>query len=316
MVDRDRHHPSIVIWSIANESWGYDLVGNAEHRSWLHDIYLQMKATVTGPAHRRQLSAEPELPYRDRHRVTISMGPRSGKCLERGFSLSRSVRRPVRLHLQRVHEHQPRSPNLRGVGVRRAGGSSGRTWKATSRGGSRRAQEWADGAAYVHALNNGSPRHLDKVFDSWAPVRRDPVLPGHVASDRGRCREAWVAGYVLTGAERRPWGGERFVRTWRADPQVHRPVGGAQPAARGRSRRSICIGDLGDGHHRVEPPSSMTASPEPWLGSIVGPRRDRPVQAHDRSAREGEHLALSPFTVSATCDGIPSLVNLEVLASQ
>ena len=27
MIERDRHHPSVVIWGIANEAWGYDLAG-------------------------------------------------------------------------------------------------------------------------------------------------------------------------------------------------------------------------------------------------------------------------------------------------
>ncbi len=35
MVERDCNHPSIVIWTIVNESWGIDLAGDGEHRRWL-----------------------------------------------------------------------------------------------------------------------------------------------------------------------------------------------------------------------------------------------------------------------------------------
>jgi hypothetical protein len=37
MIERDRNHPSIVAWTIMNESWGIDLVGDAAQRSWLDE---------------------------------------------------------------------------------------------------------------------------------------------------------------------------------------------------------------------------------------------------------------------------------------
>lgn len=42
MVARDGNHPSIIIWTIINESWGVDLT-NPEHRAWLRDTYNWMK---------------------------------------------------------------------------------------------------------------------------------------------------------------------------------------------------------------------------------------------------------------------------------
>ena len=43
MVERDWNHPSIIIWTIANENWGLDLAVNAGHRAWLADLYGRLK---------------------------------------------------------------------------------------------------------------------------------------------------------------------------------------------------------------------------------------------------------------------------------
>jgi hypothetical protein len=43
MVERDANHPSIVAWTIVNEDWGTDLVGEAEHRRWLQETYRWAK---------------------------------------------------------------------------------------------------------------------------------------------------------------------------------------------------------------------------------------------------------------------------------
>jgi hypothetical protein len=42
MVQRDWNHPSIIIWTIVNESWGVDLT-NPEHRAWLAETYHALK---------------------------------------------------------------------------------------------------------------------------------------------------------------------------------------------------------------------------------------------------------------------------------
>jgi hypothetical protein len=44
IVDRDRHHPSIIIWTVINENWGIDLVHDAEHREWLKRTYRWLKS--------------------------------------------------------------------------------------------------------------------------------------------------------------------------------------------------------------------------------------------------------------------------------
>jgi hypothetical protein len=43
MVERDFNRPSIVIWTIVNESWGIDLAGDAEHRAWLAETWSWAK---------------------------------------------------------------------------------------------------------------------------------------------------------------------------------------------------------------------------------------------------------------------------------
>jgi hypothetical protein len=44
MLARDSHHPSLVIWTIVNESWGLDLVSDERQRAWLKDTYHWLKA--------------------------------------------------------------------------------------------------------------------------------------------------------------------------------------------------------------------------------------------------------------------------------
>jgi hypothetical protein len=44
MLCRDGHHPSIAIWTLVNEDWGTDLVGDSEHRIWLREMYHWLKA--------------------------------------------------------------------------------------------------------------------------------------------------------------------------------------------------------------------------------------------------------------------------------
>lgn len=44
IVDRDGHHPSIIIWTIINENWGVDLVHDADHRDWLKRTYHWLKS--------------------------------------------------------------------------------------------------------------------------------------------------------------------------------------------------------------------------------------------------------------------------------
>jgi Glycosyl hydrolases family 2, TIM barrel domain/Glycosyl hydrolases family 2, sugar binding domain/Glycosyl hydrolases family 2 len=42
-IRRDSNHPCIAIWTIVNESWGVDLVGDPDHRRWLREMYDWVK---------------------------------------------------------------------------------------------------------------------------------------------------------------------------------------------------------------------------------------------------------------------------------
>lgn len=43
ILERDGHHPSIIAWTIVNESWGMDLTGDARQRAWLKETYRWLK---------------------------------------------------------------------------------------------------------------------------------------------------------------------------------------------------------------------------------------------------------------------------------
>ncbi|MGP6170974.1 glycoside hydrolase family 2 protein [Microbacterium sp. A204] len=47
LIDRDGHHPSIVIWTIMNESWGIDLA-SATQRAWLRDVFDDIEQYAAG----------------------------------------------------------------------------------------------------------------------------------------------------------------------------------------------------------------------------------------------------------------------------
>lgn len=44
MIDRDWNHPSVIIWTLVNESWGVELGVNPAHRKWLAEMYDYVKA--------------------------------------------------------------------------------------------------------------------------------------------------------------------------------------------------------------------------------------------------------------------------------
>lgn len=44
ILERDGHHPSIIVWTIINEDWGTDLVNEPSHRAWLKETFRWLKA--------------------------------------------------------------------------------------------------------------------------------------------------------------------------------------------------------------------------------------------------------------------------------
>ncbi|MGM7697586.1 glycoside hydrolase family 2 protein [Microbacterium sp. A84] len=47
LIDEDGHHPSIVIWTIMNESWGIDLA-SATQRAWLREVFDDIEQHAAG----------------------------------------------------------------------------------------------------------------------------------------------------------------------------------------------------------------------------------------------------------------------------
>ncbi|HTE20661.1 MAG TPA: glycoside hydrolase family 2 TIM barrel-domain containing protein [Armatimonadota bacterium] len=48
MIERDYNHPSTIIWTIINESWGADLIGKEYDRRWLKQMYHYVKRLDPG----------------------------------------------------------------------------------------------------------------------------------------------------------------------------------------------------------------------------------------------------------------------------
>ncbi|RZI85225.1 MAG: glycoside hydrolase family 2, partial [Microbacterium sp.] len=47
LIERDGHHPSIVVWTVMNESWGIDLA-DADQRAWLRDVFDDVEQHAAG----------------------------------------------------------------------------------------------------------------------------------------------------------------------------------------------------------------------------------------------------------------------------
>ena len=315
MVDRDRHHPSIVIWGIANEAWGYDLIGNADHRSWLREIYLRMKATVTdrlivdnspcSPNFHIETDIEdyhfyaviPEM--RDRwDRFLAAFADRSDFTFSPHGDARRTGSEPLV-----VSEFGawglPDLSDLEGDEP---------WWFETG-------QEWAGGAAYVHgAQQRFSLWHLDKVFDNWGRLcletqrRQFETMQHQIETMRLRPE---IAGYVLTELSDVHWEANGlYDMAGRPRSFTDRLAAlNLSPALIAQVDRSaIWENDTA----RVE--LTVINDGEPRAAARIDCR----VQGETGRSRRtvdplgrGEHRTLSPVTVSAACDGIPSLVNLE-----
>ncbi|MBT8239889.1 MAG: hypothetical protein KJN63_01525, partial [Acidimicrobiia bacterium] len=202
MVERDRHHPSVVVWGIANEAWGFDLIGNAEHRSWLQQLYHWMKATVSDRLIVDNSPCTPnfhiETDIEDYHFYAVipEMRERWDRFLtaftdraDFTFSPNGDAHRTGSEPLIVSEFGAWGLPDLSHLEDREP-------WWFES------GQEWADGGAYVH----GAPErfalwHLDKVFGDWKGLcrstqRRQFETPQYQIETM-RLRPE-IAGYVLT----------------------------------------------------------------------------------------------------------------------
>ncbi len=201
MVARDRHHPSIVIWTIVNEDWGFDLVGQPEHRAWLRQLFREVKATVDDRLIVDNSPCAPnfhvETDIEDYHFYAVipEMRERWDRFLDSfvardGFTFSPDVEHPPVDRPLVVSEFGAWGlPDLSDL-------EDDEPWWFES------GQEWADGAAYVHgAQQRYALWHLDTVFGSWNNLcletqrRQFETLRYQIESMRLRPE---IAGYVLT----------------------------------------------------------------------------------------------------------------------
>ncbi len=203
VVRRDNHHPSLMIWSVINESWGFDLTDNPTHRQTLVDLVRRLRKLDPQRLVVDNSPCEPNFHIETdiddyhfyalmpemRHRWDQFIDAFSGRP---GFTFSphgdgqRSGTEPLVVsefgtwglpELSWVdHDNEP-------------------WWFETG-------QEWAGGAAYVHGYRERFALwHLSGVFRTWANLSRQTQRRQFDSMryqvDSMRLRPA-LAGYVLT----------------------------------------------------------------------------------------------------------------------
>jgi len=205
MVERDRHHPSIIAWTIVNESWGVDLVHDATHRAWLRETYHRLKEI--DPA-RLVVDNSPCWPnfhiqtdLNDYHQYRTIPDHR---CQWDEFVTTFASRPPWTFspHTDAINSGQEplivsEFGNWGLPDADRLVDSDGRDpwWFETG-------YEWKEGAAYPHGVRERfHALHLDQVFGSWRAFveatqwHQYAALKYEIESIR-HCPE--IAGYVIT----------------------------------------------------------------------------------------------------------------------
>ncbi len=205
VIARDHHHPSIVVWGIANEAWGFDLVGSAEHRAWLNQLYHRAKAEapdrliVDNSPCTPNFHVETDIEDYHFYAVIPEMRERWDDFLEAftgradfTFSPHGDARRTGTEPLVVSEFGAWGLPDLSDL-IDEAGREP---WWFES------GHEWAGGAAYVHGfVQRYELWHLDKVFGSWRKLcdetqrRQFETLRYQIETMRARPE---IAGYVLT----------------------------------------------------------------------------------------------------------------------
>jgi hypothetical protein len=203
MIRRDHHHPSLVIWTVVNESWGFDLVANHDHRRLMGELYRWTKQADPDRLVVDNSPCDPNFHLStdidDYHFYALIPEMRADwdEFLDRfaardGFTfgppdeIERTGREPLVVSefgtwglppLEWVDpDHEP--------------------WWFES------GQEWARGAAYVHGFEQRFRLwHLDRVFGSWPELcrhtQRRQLESLRYQIDSMRLRSE-IAGYVLT----------------------------------------------------------------------------------------------------------------------
>jgi len=179
MIERDRHHPSVVVWGVANEAWGYDLLGSREHRSWLNELSHLAKAQAPD---RRQLAVRPQLPHRDRHRG-LPLLRRAARDAAAVGRLHRGLHHPRGFHVQPARR--------RSAHPRRAARQRFDLWHLDE-----------VFASYADLCINTQRRQFDTLRYQIESMRARPEIAGYVLTELGDVH--WEANGLLdmTGTPR------------------------------------------------------------------------------------------------------------------
>ncbi|MGA7757370.1 MAG: glycoside hydrolase family 2 TIM barrel-domain containing protein [Ilumatobacteraceae bacterium] len=318
MIARDRHHPSVVVWGIANEAWGFDLVGSAEHRAWLNQLYHRAKKDapdrliVDNSPCAPNFHVETDIEDYHFYAVIPEMRERWDQFLEAftgradfTFSPHGDARRTGTEPLVVSEFGAWGLPDLSDL----IDEDGREPWWFES------GQEWADGAAYVHGfVQRYELWHLDKVFGSWRGLceetqrRQFETLQHQIETMRARPE---IAGYVLTELSDvfweanglldmagRPRGFADRVASLNQSPMVMTKVD--RTAVWDGDTVGVGVSAVNDGLDR---PESQLRCGLVETGEF-GSSEERPL------APFGHHPTVG-FDVTATCDERPRLTSIE-----
>lgn len=315
MIERDRHHPSVVVWGVANEAWGYDLLGSEEHRSWLNELYHLAKThapdrlIVDNSPCAPNFHIETDIEDYHFYAVLPEMRQRWDDFVEDfasradfTFSPHGDARRTGVEPLVVSEFGAWGLPDLSDL-------EDDEPWWFES------GQEWAGGAAYVHGVRQRFALwHLDEVFGSFANLcintqrRQLDTLRYQIESMRARPE---IAGYVLTELS-----------------DVHWEANGLLDMS-GRPRSFV--GELADVNRSLAVVARLDR-PRIWDGDsvhvdviAVNDDIDRQAVTVRCSTDEGEavmwsepgilpahaYRSIDRFDVTASCGGLPRLATVQ-----
>ncbi len=203
MVRRDSHHPSLVIRSVINESWGLDLVDNPDHRRWLMETADRLRAADGDRLVVDNSPCEPNFHVQtdidDYHFYALipEMRSRWDQFVDAFAARSAPTFSPYGDAVSSGQEPLVVSEfGMWGLPMLDWIDPQAEPWWFES------GHEWAGGAAYVHGYDRRFALwHFDRVFGDWAGLsaatqdRQFETLRYQIDSIRLRPE---IAGFVVT----------------------------------------------------------------------------------------------------------------------
>ena len=318
MITRDRHHPSVIVWGIANESWGYDLLGSAEHRAWLNDLYHRAKADAPDRLIVDNSPCAPnfhvETDIEDYHLYAVIPEMRQhwddfldafANRADFTYSPHGDARRTGAEPLVVSEFGAWGLPDLSHL----IDAEVGEPWWFET------GQEWAAGAAYVHgAQERFALWHLDQVFDTWEGLcnetqrRQFETLRYQIETMRARPE---IAGYVLTELSDVHWEANGLLdMTGRPRGFVDRIAAVNQSPAVIASLDRSTAWDGDTVRVDVTAVNDHRAHLAAYISCGVANSGDA-TSSQTAPLDPLAHHHAGPFEISVTCDGRPRLAHIE-----